>query len=227
VRSSVPARTAAALAVAALLTAGIAGAADAAKGGNGGGGKGGGGKPSKGSTTTSTSLTGSAAAKAAYDDVCPKVASYTSCGSLDATIADFGATGWVGRSHPAAGSLDMNTFYTYSQSGFSTVVAHEVGGHIDTWNELVAKVGTTQAWTDYYDIDTFAQPWITQRWAATMGTNKSFSTSQAKEGWLDCRGPVAHGYRGDYLYSWGIAAGSAQQSFCRGYGTVLTEAMTN
>ncbi len=227
-RSSVPARTAAALAIAALLTAGIAGAADAAKGGNGGGGgKGGGGKPSKGSTTTSSTLTGAAAARAAYDDVCPKVAAYTACGALDATIDDFGATGWVGSSHPAASSLDINTHYSYTQAGFSNVVAHEVGGHIDAWNEIVARVGTAQAWTDYYELDTFAQPWITKRWAATMGTSKTFSTSQAKEGWLDCRGPVAHGYRGDYLYMWGISAGSAQQRFCTGYGEVMTQALSN
>lgn len=224
-RSSVPARTAAALAVAALLTAGVAGAADAAKGGNGGGK--GGGKPGKGSTSTSTTLTGASAVQAAYDDVCPKVAAYTSCASLDATIADFGATGWVGSAHPAAGAVDFNIHYTYSQASWNNVVAHEVGGHIDAWNELVAKVGTTQAWTDYYEIDTFAQPWITKRWSATMGTSKSFTTSQAKEGWLDCRGPVAHGYRGDYLYTWGISAGTAQQNFCRGYADVMTQAISN
>ncbi len=223
-RSSVPARTTAVLAVAALLTAGLAGAADAAKGG--GKGSGGGGKPRSSSLTTST-LTGASAVAAAYADVCPQVVGYTDCAAVTRDIEDFGGTGWVGYAHPANETVQFNTYYTYSQSSWNNVVAHEVGGHVDAWNELVSKVGTSQAWTDYYELDTFAQPWVTARWAATMGTSKTFSTSMAKEAYLDCRGPVSHGYRGDYLYIWGIAAGTPQKTFCTGYTTVMDQALAN
>jgi hypothetical protein len=224
VRSITPARTAAALAVAVLLSAGIAGSADAAKGG---GGTKGGGKPPKGGTTSTSTLTGASAVAAAYADVCPKVARYTDCAAVTRNITDFGGTGWVGYAHPADEAVDFNTYYTYSQASWSNVVAHEVGGHVDAWNELVAKVGAAQAWTDYYQLDTYAQPWVTARWSATQGSTRSFSTSQAKEAYLDCRGAVAHGYRGDYLYTWGIAAGTAQQTFCTGYTTVMDQALAN
>ncbi len=224
-RSTVPARTTATLAVAVLLAAGLAGSADAAKGGNGNGGGKGGGKPPK--SSTSTSLSGASAVQAAYADVCPTVAAYTSCSALSVTIDNFGGTGWTGYAHPANGAVDFNTYYSYSQSSWNNVVAHEVGGHIDAWNEIVATVGVTQAWTDYYELDTVAQPWVAARWQATQGTSRSFTTSQAKEAYLDCRGPVSHGYRGDYLYVWGIPAGSAQRTFCTGYADVMAKALAN
>lgn len=222
-RSATPARTTAALAVAVLLTAGLAGAADAAKGGGGNGGKG----PKGGTTTTSTtSLTGSSAIQAAQADVCPKVAEYTSCSALGVTISNFGSTGWAGYSHPANDAVDYNTYYTVSQAQWANIVAHEVGGHIDAWNEIVAKVGVTQAWTDYYDLDYFGAQWATARWTAVKGTSRTFSTGEGKEAYLDCAGPVAHGYQGNYLYSWGMTTASSQQSFCQGSAGVMTDALT-
>ena len=222
-RSSVTARAAAALAVGVLITAGVAGAADAAKGG--GGGKGGG-KPPKGSTTTTTTTTGASAVQAAHADVCPKVSEYTSCGALTVTIKDFGNVGWAGWAHPANSAIDYNTYFNASQSAWSNVVAHEVGGHLDAWNEIVARVGVTQAWTDYYDLDAFAVPWATARWTATKGTTRSFSTGDAKEAYLDCAGPVQHGYQGNYLFMWGLGTTSQQQTFCKGHANVLEDALT-
>lgn len=223
-RSSASARAAAALAVTVLVTAGVAGAADAAKGGKGGGK--GGGKPPKDSTPTAPSTTGASAIQAAQEDVCPKVSDHTSCAALTVTIKDFGNVGWAGQAHPANQSVDYNTYFTASQSAWSNVVAHEVGGHVDTWNEIVARVGVTQAWTDYYDIDAFAVPWATARWSAVKGTSRAFSTWEAKEAYLDCAGPVAHGYQGNYLYTWGLSTSSQQQSFCTGASTVLEDALT-
>ena len=220
-RSSVTARAAAALAVGVLITAGVAGAAEAAKGGNGGGGKGGG-KPPKGSTTT----TGASAIQAAHTDVCPRVSEHTSCSALTVTIKDFGNVGWAGWAHPANSAIDYNSYFNASQATWSNVVAHEVGGHLDVWNEIVARVGTTQAWTDYYDIDAFAVPWATARWTATKGTTRTFSTGDAKEAFTDCAGPVAHGYQANYLYSWGLSTAAQQQTFCKGYSNVLEDALT-
>lgn len=225
-RSSASARAAAALAVTVLITAGVAGAADAAKGGNGGGGKGGGKPPKNTTTTTTTTTTGTSAIQAAHTDVCPKVSEYTSCGALAVTIKDFGNVGWAGYAHPANGSIDYNSYFNASQSAWSNVVAHEVGGHLDTWNEIVARVGATQAWTDYYDIDAFAVPWATARWSAVKGTSRSFSTGDAKEAYLDCAGPVTHGYQGNYLYTWGLSTTAQQQSFCTGHKNVLEQALT-
>lgn len=222
-RSSASARTAAALAVGVLITAGVAGAAEAAKGGNGGGGKGGG-KPPKGTTTTTT--TGTSAIQAAHTDVCPRVSEYTSCSALSVTIKDFGNVGWAGYAHPANHAIDYNSYFNASQAAWSNVVAHEVGGHLDAWNEIVARVGTTQAWTDYYDIDAFAVPWATARWSATKGSTRSFSTGEAKEAYLDCAGPVTHGYQGNYLYMWGLGTTSQQQTFCKGHANVLEDALT-
>ena len=223
-RSSVSARAAAALAVGVLITAGVAGAAEAAKGGNGGGGKGGG-KPPKGTTTT-TATTGTSAIQAAHTDVCPRVSEYTSCATLSVTIKDFGNVGWAGYAHPANHAIDYNSYFNATQAAWSNVVAHEVGGHLDAWNEIVARVGTTQAWTDYYDIDAFAVPWATARWSATKGTARTFSTGEAKEAYLDCAGPVSHGYQGNYLYMWGLGTATQQQTFCKGHSNVLEDALT-
>ncbi len=222
-RSSVTARATAALAVGVLITAGVAGAAEAAKGGNGGGGKGGG-KPPKGSTTTTT--TGTSAIQAAHADVCPRVSEYTSCSALTVTIKDFGNVGWAGWAHPANDAIDYNSYFNVSQAAWSNVVAHEVGGHLDVWNEIVARVGTAQAWTDYYDLDAFAVPWAAARWTATKGTTRTFSTGEAKEAFIDCAGPVAHAYQANYLYSWGLTTATQQQTFCKGYSNVLEDALT-
>ena len=54
-------------------------------------------------------------------------------------------------------------------------MAHEVGGHHDAWNEIVAKVGTGQAWTDYYDLDYFGEKWAEARYQALKGTARDFT----------------------------------------------------
>ncbi|NHA67395.1 hypothetical protein [Phycicoccus flavus] len=222
-RTSTMSRVTAALAASLVLLAGAAGSAEAAKGGNGGGGKGGG-KPS----STTTTLTGPAAIQAAHDATCRVVVEYTSCASLTVKIADFGNTGWAAQSSPATGTVTYNSYYkTATQADWSHVVAHEVGGHVDTWNEIVAKVGVTQAWTDYYDVDRFAQGWATTSWGTLSTGARSFSTSDAKEAFLDCVGPVAHGYRGNYLYTWGLTTSTQQKRFCTGVDTVLSAALTS
>ena len=219
-RTPTTARAAAAAAVALVLVAGAAGSAAAAKGGKGGG------KPSKPSTTTS--LTGPSAIRAAHEATCPLVAEYTVCGALSVTIADFGNTGWAAQAGPAKGTVTYNSYYSSAtQADWSAVVAHEVGGHVDVWNEIVATVGVGQAWTDYYDLDHFAAPWATAAWSAVTAASRPFGTAEAKEAFLDCAGPVAHGYRGNYLYLWGLTSTSAQRQFCAGSDAVLTSALTS
>lgn len=203
-----------------MLVAGAAGSAAAAKGGKGGG------KPSKPSATTS--LTGPNAIRAAHDATCPLVAQYTACASLTVTIADFGNTGWAAQASPAKGAVTYNSYYSSAtQADWSAVVAHEVGGHVDVWNEIVAKVGVGQAWTDYYDLDHFAAPWASGAWSAVTGSPRTFGTAEAKEAFLDCAGPVAHGYRGNYLYLWGLTSTAGQRQFCAGSDAVLTAALTS
>lgn len=209
-------RTAAVLAVVVALSAGVAGTAQAAKGGKG--------KPGSGSTTTSTS---SSTIANAHGYTCPKVMEYTSCGSMSVTVSDFGNVGWAGSANPSTNSVRYNSYYSgASQADWNNVVAHEVGGHVDAWNELVAKVGVDKAWTDYYDLDYFGAQWATARWSAVKGTSRTFSTGEGKEAYLDCAGPVAHGYQGNYLYSWGMTTASSQQSFCQGSAGVMTDALT-
>lgn len=217
--ASRPMRAAATVAAALVLVAGAAGTADAAKGG--GGGKGGG-KPPKGGTA----LTGAAAIQAAHDQTCPVVAGFTSCASLTVRIVDQGDTGWAATASPATRTITYNSHYTATQADWSHVVAHEVGGHVDAWNEIVAAVGVEQAWTDYYDLDHFAQPWAAESWSRTASSARTFSTSDAKEAYLDCRGPVAHGYRGNYLHMWGLTTSTAQRQFCTGAEAVMTAALT-
>ena len=89
---------------------------------------------------------------------------------------------------------------------WAQTVSHEIGGHHDAWNELVAKVGTAQAWTDYYDLDYFGKLWAEGRYKAVEGTARTFTLSEGKELYLDCVGPVAHGYPGNYLSNRGVTA---------------------
>lgn len=226
-RTLVPARVTCVLASALVLLAGAAAPAMAGKGGggNGGGGTARGGKPSKISVTA---LTGPAAVQAAHDATCPKVVEATVCASLAVKIADFGNTGWAGQASPATSSVTYNSYYsTATQDDWSQVVAHEVGGHVDAWNEIVGKVGVSQAWTDYYDLDFFASPWAPAHWGATATAPRTFTTTEAKEAYLDCAGPVAHGYRGNYLYRWRLTTTTQQQTFCVGADGVMTSALTS
>jgi hypothetical protein len=219
VRSITHARTAAVLAVVVALTAGIAGTAQAAKGG----------KPGTGGTTsitTPTTTTTPEGIKAVHDSVCPAVAEYTSCSSLAVTVSAAGLVGWTASSGPAAGTITYNSSYAMSSASWAQTVAHEVGGHHDAWREIVAKVGEAQAWTDYYDLDYFGELWAEGRYKAIKGTVRDFTRSDGKEAYLDCVGPVAHGYPGNYLTSWGFAAGAAQQSFCQGAATVMSDSLT-
>ena len=216
-RSSHPAlKATAVVAVAAALSAGMATTAHAGKTPKG--------KPSS-STVTATVSTATTIANA-QAATCASVADYTSCAALKVTIVNQGATGYTGNASPATSSITYNSYYTGSQADWANVVAHEVGGHVDAWNEIVAKVGTTQAWTDYYDLDYFGKTWAEGQWKAVKGTARTFTQSEGKEAYLDCAGPVAHGFRGNYLYQWGFATSALQKSFCTGSSAVLTNALT-
>lgn len=197
--------------VALLATAPVA---DAARGGGKGSGKG----------PKTTSLTGTAAIQYAHDTVCPKVVEYAECSTISVNIAYFDAS-WAGWSHPADNAIDYNSRFDASVDAWSNVVAHEVGGHIDVWQEIVAKVGVTQAWTDYYDIDVFAQPWAAAQWQSVTGNTRAFTSSDAKEAFIDCAGPNAHGYQANYLYSWGLYSSESRNLFCAGYEQVLDRAL--
>lgn len=228
-RFTLPARRSAALTAALLITTvGIAGTAQAAPGGNG--------NP-KGTTTTTptttsptptTTTTTTASVADIHATTCPKVMEYTSCGAMGVTIADAGATGWIGKSSPASNAVSYNTYYSSSSAAtWANVVAHEAGGHVDAWNEIVAKVGAGQAWTDYYDLDYFGEAWAEGRYRAITGTSRDFTRVEGKETYLDCVGPVAHGYLGHYLNRWGQTTLAAQQSFCSsGTAAVMSDALT-
>lgn len=148
--------------------------------------------------------------------VCPKVVEYTVCSSLTVTAKDFGATGWSASTTPSTGSVRYNLHYIVS---WPNVVAHEVGGHVDAWNEIVRKVGTAQAWTDYYDLDYFGERFFEARFG------RDISRTLGKELYLDCAGPVAHGYTGSYISRYGSTL-SAQTSACSGTGQIMTDALT-
>ena len=215
-------RAAAVLAVVVALTAGLAGTAQAAKGNKGG-------KPGTGSTTTTTTTTTTPTAsgiKSIHDSVCPAVSDYVPCAELAVTVSNLGATGWTASSGPANGTTSYNSYYTLSSSSWAQTVSHEVGGHHDAWRELVAKVGTGQAWTDYYDLDYFGEIWAEARYKAVKGTVRDFTRSEGKELYLDCVGPVRHGYPGNYLTNRGIASGDPQRTFCSGADTVMSDALT-
>ncbi|WP_392543020.1 hypothetical protein [Oryzobacter telluris] len=205
------------------LTAGVAGTAQAAKGGPG--------KPPKGGTSTTIPVTPTTTTTVNVADVqsttCPKVMDYASCGSMNVTVANLGATGFIGNAGPANNAVTYNTYYTGTATTWAAVVAHEAGGHVDAWNEIVAKVGTAQAWTDYYDLDYFGELWAEGRYRATKGTTRDFTRSEGKETYLDCVGPVAHGYTGNYLTMWGYSGLAAQQGFCAsGTAQVMSDALT-
>jgi hypothetical protein len=220
VRSSNPAlRATAVVAILAALTAGTATTAQAGKTNKG--------KPGA-TTTTTTATTALTAAqvRSVHDTVCPTVAEYTPCSGLSVTVSNFGATGWTGTSGPADKTVSYNTYSALPASDWSAVVAHEVGGHHDAWNEIVAKVGTSQAWTDYYDLDYFGEKWAEARYQALKGTARDFTLSEGKEVYLDCAGPVAHGYTGYYLSGRGFSAGTQQVTFCQGASTVMSDALT-
>jgi hypothetical protein len=218
VRSITPAhRAVAVLATVVALTAGVAGSAQAAKGGQGG-------KPP--ATTTITTTTSAAGIKSVHDSVCPTVGEYTPCAGLSVTVAAFGAVGWTASSGPASGTVEYNSSQNHSTATWAAVVAHEVGGHHDAWRELVAKVGTTQAWTDYYDLDYYGKIWAEARFKAVKGTVRTFTLSEGKESYLDCAGPVSHGYPGNYLTNRGIIGTTAQASFCQGAATVMSDAVS-
>ena len=212
-------RAAAALAVVLTLTAGLAGTAQAAKGG----------KPKPGGTVTTTTTTTTALSasgiKSVHDSICPTVEEYTNCSALSATASNYGQTGWTASSGPANGTVQYNAYYAMGSAQWAQTVSHEVGGHHDAWNEIVYKVGLTKAWTDYYDLDYFGELWAEARYKATKGTVRDFTRSEGKETYLDCVGPVAHKYTGNYLSMWGISA-TLQPTFCLGADTVMSDALT-
>ena len=146
-----------------------------------------------------------------HNEVCPQVSEYTNCSTLRVEIANYGATGWNGSASPANGLVRYNTYY--ANSNWAQVVSHEVGGHVDAWNEIVAKVGVSQAWVDYYDLDHFAVQWLYGH------TGTTYSTTRAKEMYLDCAGPVAHGYWGNYV-------GSLASKVCPDHESVMQMALT-
>ena len=216
-RSSHPAlKATAVVAIAAALSAGMATTAQAGKTSKG--------KPA--TTTVTTTVSTSTTIANAQAATCGTVADYTSCAALQVTITNQGATGYAGNSSPATSAITYNSYYAGTQADWSNVVAHEVGGHIDAWNELVAKVGTSQAWTDYYDLDYFGKLWAEGQWKAVKGTVRTFTLSEGKEAYLDCAGPVAHGFQGNYLYQWGFTTATVQKSFCTGSSAVMTNALT-
>lgn len=215
-------RATATVAIVAALSAGIAGTAQA-----GGKGKPGGTTTITTTTTTSTSTALSASAiKAVHDRVCPQVVDYTTCAGITVTVSDFGATSWSASSSPANKTVSYNSHYQMSDAGWAQTVSHEIGGHHDAWNELVTKAGVTQAWTDYYDLDYFGQQWAQARYVAVKGTTRAFTLTEGKEVYLDCVGPVAHGYPGNYLTNRGVMGTSQQTQFCQGASTVTSDALT-
>lgn len=212
-------RAAAVLAVVVALSAGVAGTAQAAKGGKGG-------KPGSGSTTTTTTTTTASGIKSIHDTTCDAVSEYVPCTGLSVTVSNFGATGWTASSGPANGTVSYNSYYSLSSASWAQTVSHEVGGHHDAWREIVAKVGSSQAWTDYYDLDYFGELWAEARYKAVKGTSRDFTRNEGKELYLDCVGPVAHGYSGNYLTNRGISSGDPQRTFCSGADTVMNDALT-
>lgn len=218
-RSFIPARRGAAvLAALALISVGASATAQAAKPV----------KPTKSGTVIWSSTTTAPASATTVRDIhtatCPKVMEYSTCGSMSVTIDNFGSTGWNGSASPANNAVKYNTYY--GSSSWANVVAHEVGGHVDAWNEIVAKVGAAQAWTDYYDLDYFGELWAEARYRTLKGTTRDLTRTQGKEVYLDCVGPVAHGYTGGYVGGLGFSTLSAQQSFCTGSGAVMSDALT-
>jgi hypothetical protein len=161
--------------------------------------------------------------RAVHDDTCPRVVQYLTCSSLSVTIFGYGLTGWTASSGPAKGTVEYNSSYTLSASSWAQTAAHEVGGHHDAWAELVTKVGVDQAWMDYYDLDTFGEPWAESRFAA-LGKPRDLTSHEGKEVYLDCAGPVAHGYSGNYLTNRGIPFAD-QPAFCVGHESVMTKAL--
>ena len=196
----------------------------AARGGNGGGGggHGGGGKPTKGGSGSTSNITSESELRDLHATLCPQVSQYTDCSTLRVVIGYYD-TAWVGSSHPADNYVEYNSKYLNRPvSSWSVTIAHEVGGHIDTWNELVSKVGLSRAWTDYYDIDTYAEPFFETK----LGTD--LSSSRAKEVYLDCQGAVRNGYMGDYLRGYyGKTTLSAQQDTCKSYRTIFDQAIAS
>lgn len=233
-RFVIPARrSAAAMAALLVLTAGVAGTAHAARGGSGKGPKNNTTttpttSPTPTPTTTTPTTTTSTSPIDIHKSLCPQVMEYTSCASMGATATNAGATGWIGKASPANNAVTYNTYYSSSTAAtWANVVAHEAGGHVDAWNEIVAKVGATQAWTDYYDLDYFGEIWAEGRYRATTGGSRDFTRSEGKETYLDCVGPVAHGYLGHYLNRWGYTTASAQQNFCSsGTAQVMSDSLT-
>ena len=223
-RSSNPALRA--TAVVAILAALAAGTATTAQAGKTSKGKAGGGVVTTTTTTTTTTALSASAIKSVHDSVCQAVAEYTSCAGLSITVADAGATGWTANSSPGNRTTSYNSYYAMSSANWAQTVSHEIGGHHDAWNELVAKVGTAQAWTDYYDLDYFGKLWAEGRYKAVVGTARTFTLSEGKELYLDCVGPVAHGYPGNYLTNRGVTGTTAQTTFCQGAATVMSDAIS-
>lgn len=223
-RSSNPAlRATAVVAVVAALSAGMATTAQAGKTSKG---RPGGAVVTTTTTTTPTTALSSSSIKSVHDSVCPSVAEYTSCTGLSITVSDAGATGWTATSAPGNRTTSYNSHYAMSSANWAQTVSHEIGGHHDAWNELVAKVGTTQAWTDFYDLDYFGKIWAEGRYKAVVGTVRTFTLSEGKELYLDCVGPVSHGYSGNYLTNRGVSGSSAQTTFCQGAATVMSDAIS-
>lgn len=156
----------------------------------------------------------------------PLVAQFVNVADLKVTYVNSGASGYSAYSGPAAGTIEYNTYYNgYSEASWKTIVAHEVGGHHDVWHQLVRDVGLTKAWTDYYDIDTYAKEFFENRWWEMFGAAKTFSLVLAKECYLDLRGSVRMGLPGAYLRSIGLATFAQQQQFGQGSEVIYSRAV--
>lgn len=209
--------------VAILLFAGVGTAllsfSFAAKGGSSGGG----GKPAKGGTTTTAILATQDELLALHNATCPNVAQYADCAALVVRFVNVNAS-WAGYAHPAENYIEYNTQFLgkASNAWWTNTISHEVGGHVDTWAELVSKVGTTKAWSDYYDIDKYAEPFFETKLGVDL------TPQAAKEMYLDCQGAVRNGYLGGYLYGvYGKQALSDQQTVCKGYRAVFDQAVAS
>ena len=178
--------------------------------------------PRRGGSTSSTTVATAAELVTLHNSLCPQVSMYVDCSNIRVVTGYYDTT-WAGFSHPADGYVEYNTKYLgISSASWSNVISHEIGGHMDTWAELVSKVGTARAWTDYYDIDTYAQPYFETK----LGV--SLTKSAAKEVYLDCQGAVRNGYIGGYLYNYyGRTSLAAQQDACKGYRTVFDQAISS
>lgn len=154
-----------------------------------------------------------------HDYMCPRVVDYLDCSTITVKVANYGPTGYYATSGPAYKVVEYNTYYTQTTAGWERTVSHEMGGHHDAWAEL--SVRGTNPWQDYYDLDVFAWDWLNSHGYTFYKSDGTKNTELTKEMYLDCVGPVAHGYQGNYLSSRSVST-----TVCTDAYTVMNRALT-